>query len=323
MTLTLPKISIIMPVLNRKTMIARAIQSVLKQQYPNIELIVLDGGSTDGTVDVIEQYQQHIAYWHSQPDGCCTESINAGIEKASGDLIVILMSDDWFEAGLFFKIAKAYQTHDVDILVCGGRRIAYQPASEHYVEQINFMSTRKQTFTLFNTCLNAYFAICCCFIKPSVFKRIGLFMPYLNGQVFVANDREWVIRAALYPVSSYVVPFLGYTYCAHDGSISFGNNARNIIRISEEHQWIAQHFLANKQLSRAQRATLLCWRYEQLAYLFYLYLLQKEWRNSMAAMRQGFKDSVLLWTSIFTFVTVRALVRKCWRWLAGSPVLSI
>src|SRR2546427_12958086 len=99
MSPALPKISIVMPVLNRERMIEKAIRSVLEQRYENLELIIIDGGSQDKTVDVIKRYEKHLAYWHSRPDGGAAVGLNIGIEKATGDLIVLLMADDWYERG--------------------------------------------------------------------------------------------------------------------------------------------------------------------------------------------------------------------------------
>ena len=119
-----PKISIIMPVLNRGDMIEKAIVSVINQQYPQTELIILDGGSTDNTLDIIKRYENHIAYWHSQHDGSAPLATNIGIGKSTGDLIALLMSDDVYEPGLFHRIAEAYAAYpDVDIYTCAGRLV--------------------------------------------------------------------------------------------------------------------------------------------------------------------------------------------------------
>src|SRR5438132_12149669 len=99
-----PKISIIMPVFNRRDTIEKALRSVIEQQYSNLELIIIDGGSTDGTVDIIQKYEKYITYWHSKPDGNAVIASNMGIEKASGELLAFLMSDDWYEQGIFKAI---------------------------------------------------------------------------------------------------------------------------------------------------------------------------------------------------------------------------
>jgi glycosyltransferase involved in cell wall biosynthesis len=100
----IPKISIITPVLNAKKTLEKAIKSVISQDYPNKEHIIIDGGSTDGTVDLIRQYKNHIAYWISEPDDSAARATNKGITIATGEIICFLFGDDWFEPHTFPKI---------------------------------------------------------------------------------------------------------------------------------------------------------------------------------------------------------------------------
>src|SRR5690242_986329 len=89
----LPKVSVIIPVLNAQKSLEKAICSVLEQNYHNLELIILDAGSTDGTLDIIKHYEPFIYYWHSKPDGSAYHAINLGIERSTGELIAQLMAD--------------------------------------------------------------------------------------------------------------------------------------------------------------------------------------------------------------------------------------
>lgn len=91
-----PKISIITAVLNNKNLLERTIKSVAGQTYGNIEHIVIDGGSTDGSLDIIKKYQDRISYWSSEPDSGIYEAMNKGIKRATGDWILILNSDDYY-----------------------------------------------------------------------------------------------------------------------------------------------------------------------------------------------------------------------------------
>jgi len=88
------KVSIITTVFNNKKTVEDAIKSVLSQSYPNIEYIVIDGGSTDGTVDIINQYKDKIAKFISEGDRGVYDGMNKGIDMATGDIIGILNSDD-------------------------------------------------------------------------------------------------------------------------------------------------------------------------------------------------------------------------------------
>lgn len=103
-----PKISIITVCYNSATHIEEAIQSVVNQPYENKEYIVIDGGSTDGTLDIIAKYRNKIDYFVSEPDKGISDAFNKGIKAATGDLIGIVNSDDFMMPDVISKIANEY-----------------------------------------------------------------------------------------------------------------------------------------------------------------------------------------------------------------------
>lgn len=109
--MTKPKISVITPSFNQGEFIEETIKSVLDQQYPNLEYIIMDGGSKDQSVDIIKNYEKHLAYWVSEKDKGQTNAINKGFQKATGDILVWLNSDDFFYPYTFDYVAQAYQKH--------------------------------------------------------------------------------------------------------------------------------------------------------------------------------------------------------------------
>jgi glycosyltransferase involved in cell wall biosynthesis len=104
-----PLISVVTAVRNGRPHIEQTILSILDQSYKNIEYIVIDGGSTDGTLDIIRKYEDHIAYWVSEPDKGIYDAMNKGIAVATGDLIGLLNSDDYYEQGALEHVANAYR----------------------------------------------------------------------------------------------------------------------------------------------------------------------------------------------------------------------
>ncbi len=89
-----PLVSIITPSYNQAKFLRRTLDSVLNQDYPNLEYIVIDGGSNDGSLEIIQEYADRLAYWESVPDKGQTDAINKGFNRATGKYIAWLNSDD-------------------------------------------------------------------------------------------------------------------------------------------------------------------------------------------------------------------------------------
>jgi len=109
------KISIITVVLNNKHYIEDCIQSVVGQTYPDFEYIIVDGGSTDGTIEIIRKYEKYISKWISEPDCGIYDAMNKGIELASGDVVGILNSDDFYSASdVIGQVMDEFESKGVD-----------------------------------------------------------------------------------------------------------------------------------------------------------------------------------------------------------------
>lgn len=106
-----PKISVVTPSFNQGRYIEATIKSVLDQKYPNLEYIIMDGGSTDGTVKIIERYSECLAYWVSEPDEGQTDALIKGFDLASGDILCWLCSDDLFESRTLQEVAETFVQH--------------------------------------------------------------------------------------------------------------------------------------------------------------------------------------------------------------------
>jgi glycosyltransferase involved in cell wall biosynthesis len=105
-----PRISVVTPTYNGAELLEDCILSVLDQGYPNFECIVVDGGSTDGTVEILRRYENRIAYWVSEPDGGQADALNKGLRRATGELVSWLNADDFFYSDALVSAAEAYLT---------------------------------------------------------------------------------------------------------------------------------------------------------------------------------------------------------------------
>lgn len=116
-----PKLSIITPSYNQGEFLEATIKSVLAQGYPNLEYIIIDGGSTDKSVEIIKKYEKYLTYWVSEKDKGQTDAINKGLEKSTGEILGWINSDDVYLNGTFFKVNKVLQSHPECIVVHGDR----------------------------------------------------------------------------------------------------------------------------------------------------------------------------------------------------------
>ncbi len=107
-----PKISIVTPVYNQVDYIEETILSILNQQYPNLEYIIIDGGSTDGTVDIIRKYEDKITKWISEPDKGIYNALNKGFKSTTGEIMAWLNADDIYFKDTFNKVAEVFSTFE-------------------------------------------------------------------------------------------------------------------------------------------------------------------------------------------------------------------
>jgi len=114
-----PKISIVMPTFKQAQFIERSILSVLNQGYPNIELIIIDGGSSDGTVEIIKRYEDQISYWVSEKDEGQSDALNKGFSRASGEIYGWLNSDDLYAPGALKFAVDALEANKEKSVVFG------------------------------------------------------------------------------------------------------------------------------------------------------------------------------------------------------------
>ncbi len=105
--MTLPVISIITIVFNGEKYLDQTIRSVLDQNYPSVQYIIIDGGSTDNSINIIKKYEKDLYFWISEKDNGISDAFNKGIARATGDIIGIINADDWYEHNTFERVAQS------------------------------------------------------------------------------------------------------------------------------------------------------------------------------------------------------------------------
>lgn len=184
-----PKISIITPSYNQARFIEQTIESVLNQNYPNFEYIVMDGGSTDGTIDILKKNDRFIR-WRSQKDNGQSDAINQGLRLATGEIVAYLNSDDLYQPGALNLVGQYFAAHSNQNWVTGFCRIIDEGGDEqrslirHYKEWW-LKRYRYQTLLVLN-----YIAQPATFWRRSITEKIGL----LNEEEHLAMDYEYWLR---------------------------------------------------------------------------------------------------------------------------------
>ena len=106
-----PKISIVTPTFNQGNFIEESILSVIEQQYPNLEYIIMDGGSTDSTIEIIKKYEKQLTYWVSEKDNGMYDALNRGFQRATGEIMGWLNSDDLLIKKSLFTLADIFHNN--------------------------------------------------------------------------------------------------------------------------------------------------------------------------------------------------------------------
>lgn len=188
--LSYPRISIITPSYNQGHFIEETIRSILLQGYPNLEYIIIDGGSSDNTVETIKKYEPWLTYWVSEPDRGQTHAINKGVERATGEVIAYLNSDDYYLPGTLFQVAEYFrQCPETDLL--HGRCRYVNQQGEKIGEQFASITTFEEIIDLWDVWWKKRQ-----FVQPEVFwsKRISDRIGEFNEALYYVMDYEYWCR---------------------------------------------------------------------------------------------------------------------------------
>jgi glycosyltransferase involved in cell wall biosynthesis len=228
-----PRISVVTPSFNQGAYLERTIQSIIGQNYPNLEYIVMDGGSTDNSVDIIRKYESHITHWESRADGGQADAINRGFALATGDILAWLNSDDMYLPGTLDLISKEFSVAEKDELqIFFGNCI-------HLVEETGevFGSKVRQTAQVSDLELYDYLVQPSCFWTRNTSEVVGP----LRERLTYAFDWEWFLRAkkkgcAFIPLDQYLS-----IYRIHAGHKTGSGGMERVVELSEIYNEFCSH----------------------------------------------------------------------------------
>jgi len=220
-----PRISVITATVNRRDLLRRAIESVRTQDIDGIEHIIVDNVSTDGTVEMLREYQ-HLTVI-SEPDRCLYEAWNKGLSHASGDIYCFLNSDDEIPAGAFARVLAALaEQPDLD-MISGSveiRRTDSNGAIEtHLVDDARILALREQDVGPGIPLTNGRY------LTPGLVARVGLF----DERYRLVSDRDYLLRVLLGAPINVTVSAPLYRYHVHDDSLTLAK-AGAVERLSSE-----------------------------------------------------------------------------------------
>lgn len=230
-----PKISVVTPSYNQGQFIEETIRSVLLQRYPNLEFIIVDGGSTDQSIETIRKYEPWLAYWVSEPDRGQSHAINKGIQIASGDILLWLNSDDICLPDVFHLVAHAFHNDPNLRLVIGQARLVDQQGQmigelrSQYTSWDEMVTNPRNSVRQIST-----------FFSRSLFDELGLIDESLN----IAMDNELLVR-----FTQFHTPFILDEYLTAYRSHADSKTSTQLVKGYEESDRTRVKYLTNKKLA--------------------------------------------------------------------------
>lgn len=237
-TMNTPLFSIITPCLNRAEFIVQAVESVLAQNYENFEHIIIDGGSTDGTLEIVKQFP-HLQVQSGQDRGMY-DALNRGLEVARGEIIGFLNSDDMYSENAFAVVRDKFQ--DQSIQAVAGSALIFTSSQTGKIDVVSTYSPQGSNLLESSTIGDPYFNAW--FFRKSVFARMHEF----DTQYRIVADREFMLRFALSGMQYKTITNTLYQYRKHPDSMTFDITYQKLQCIFDEHVLMTGDYLKKQNL---------------------------------------------------------------------------
>lgn len=204
---TWPRISVITPSFNQAPFLERTLRSVLDQNYPNLEFIVIDGGSNDGSVEILKRYESQLAYWVSERDRGQSHALNKGFARATGEIVGWLNSDDLYSPDTLAYVGKWFAEHPQHDMFYGG---LYLIDGDDRIQNAVWAGTDDPRYT-FRVSLDVHQQSL--FWRRELMQRTGM----IDESLRFSMDLDFIIRLLLHGRSGRTRRYLGM-FRLHDGA---------------------------------------------------------------------------------------------------------
>lgn len=299
----LPKLTVIMAVRNAASTIARSLDSMVAQHYPNLEFIICDALSNDGTLEIIQSYKHIITTLKSERDNGPPDAHNKAIQLATGDYIGFLNADDEYEPGMLWAVADSIMNNPGNEVISSGmmyrafdkngnsRITGYYADKKQLSITLDYILIENQTFLLSR------------FFKRALLLEEAPFNTDKNLWYY-SSDREFMARLALRKCTNIIIPKALYGFTFHKESLS--NNPDNYTKIVEEHLMISDKLLARNDLDKTHIQIIGQWRKRQLVFGFWQALAKFKIDKAESFMKYGIASGI--WK--FAFLCLYLLIQK-------------
>ena len=187
-----PRISIVTPSYNQGAFLERTILSVLNQNYPNLEYIIIDGGSDDNSVEIIRKYENYLAYWVSEKDNGQSDALNKGFRLCSGDYIGWQNSDDIYLPNALKEFADIVMKYpNYDIYYSNKLNI---DETDNIINKVYYVSPSWRYMEYYTKFRGMTFCNQSCFFRDSIFKDVG----FIDESLQIAMDTDFFLRCILF-----------------------------------------------------------------------------------------------------------------------------
>jgi glycosyltransferase involved in cell wall biosynthesis len=286
------RFTIITPCLNREKFIVEAIESVIAQQYDGVEHWIIDGGSTDKTLDIVRSYS-HLRVL-SEPDRGVYDAFNKGIDRATGDALIFLNSDDLLTPGTLALAQQIFQNAIGTQIISGGCEIFRRTDAGKEIKMHCYDDPRQNQLNFRNVTLG-YPNINARIFRRSVFDKLGRF----DLAYAIASDRELLMRGALANIPDAPVANILYRYRWHEGSLTMNAGNATLSKAQHEGLTLIASLLAKPAVTDEQRRILQQWRRECVSTDVMIQVMNRSFSQAARIFWPVFRQDGLLPLTLF------------------------